>query len=577
MFHGLTIDPPGTRDRDDAISLRFEGPSLVAEIAFPDLTGPVPAESAHDIAARETGMTVYGRAGVAKAMLPAAITEQGSLDPGPPSPVFVIRIRLARDGAILGTDLRRDRFTSKGCYTYSQASEIIRSGKEGEIPLASQLAEILYRRRVAEGALVHYDLQRGAITNEEGSVRYVDVAGVRGEILIAEFMILANRCLAEMAAVNGLPILYRNHRARPAASRDDLIADLAHQDPQAFTRQAMVLERATLEPISAGHYGLNLPGYAWFTSPLRRYADLVNQRALGCWLDKRPAPRTDLAAVGRHLTDLIHRRADEKSAYLKGQAKDQHLTLLSSDLTRVKDEVLAKVIELAQRTQTLPPSLVAEILRRLPAGRFTLGMLFDTLRLSPELATAALAHLAMRPHDTMSLLGHARNLLAWPDILYEEDRQGPDQALIFTVVARLSLDGVTHVSGAAVDHTLKAARNRAVMGLFAAVYGGAPPEMISPLAASQISKTTTAKPKPTTSLPGNAKSVLNEICQRNRWPVPDYRTDRSGPDHAPVFTCVARIITDRGAVSSRPATGSNRKDAEQNAAAAWMSEHSTSR
>lgn len=582
MFHGLTIDPPGTRDRDDAISVARVGDAIIAQVAFPDLTGLILQGDDLDRAAAEIGTTIYGREGIAKAMLPWRITEQGSLDPGPPSAVFVVRIRLDHNGRILATDLRRDVFASRGCHTYAEASRIIRSPDSGEIGLASQVAQTLYQRRVADGALVHYDLQRGLITNEEGAVRQVEVAGVRAEVLIAEFMILANRCLAEIAAREGLPILYRNHRARPAASRSDLAADLAHGDPQILARQDMVLEHATIEPVSVSHYGLNLPGYAWFTSPLRRYADLLNQRALGRWLDGEPADATDLDAIGRHLTDLAHRQARQKSDYLKNQDRHQHTALLSSDLSGVSLAALSKVIEIARQTATIPPSLRTTILARLPNGGFDIATLFDVMRLSPDLATAALAELATRPHDAMSVLSHARHLLGWDEPTFTETRVDHGGAMVFTLTGHLTVDGTPHTAPPAQASSIKAARARAMISLFAEIFDAdhpAVPDVVlppKPIPAKPKGKAVTPpKARPTAVV--NGKGPLNELCQQQHWAVPVYTTDHAGPDHARVFTGRVVVDTGRGRLTSRPATGETRKEAEHAAAVAWMNEHGRTR
>ncbi len=290
MYEGITIDPAGSRDRDDAIKVVEDGRHVRVSIAFPDLTKAVVPGSTDDRVAIARGTSRYDKGGLVRPMLDRGITEEASLNPGRKRAVFVLDVVLDESATVLDYRLRRDRFESRRCLSYAEATEAMRSGGDPELALAWKTSQVLHRRRRENGALAYWDLRRGIITTEEGATRQIDVGTAKAEVTIAEMMILANTVLAAHAARGGLPILYRNHRARPAASRTDLMADLEADDPLAAQRRAMVMEAATLEPVNAGHYALNLPAYAWFTSPLRRYADLANQRALAAGLDGVAVP-----------------------------------------------------------------------------------------------------------------------------------------------------------------------------------------------------------------------------------------------------------------------------------------------
>ena len=576
MFFGFTIDPVGSHDRDDAISLRDLGKSVVIEIAFPDLTAALPARSPLDLAAAERGTSRYGGRGLIAPMLDGPVTEAASLNPGRPRPVFVLSLGLTRTGQVETVDLRRDRFESRACLTYAEATAAMRSGHDRELALAWEIAQALYRARRRNGALAYYDLARGIATNEEGTVRALDSRGAQAEVTVAEFMILANTTLAALAATHGLPILYRNHRARPAASRDDLVADLESDDATSAARRAMVLEPATLESVAAGHYALHVPAYAWFTSPLRRYADLVNQRALGGWLDGAIAPVPDLAELGARLTAMGREAAIQKAEALKARDKARHRGLVGSNPRRIAPGDMSKVIALVHEHGGLNDDLERELLHRIRDHTVGNGDYALLLGLSPSLAKAVIAHLRSVPGDAMMLLNNAKAVLAWPEPDYKEQADGPAHQRTFHVSAGCVIDARRFRTPTVTATTLKAARAAALIELLAAVAGLREAEAAPDPTAGQP-----ASPAPTPPAAGqwptsdrqNAKAYLQELCQLRKWPLPLYEGEQSGPPHKPSFQARVAVETSRGPRSASARGGTTRKDAEKRAAAAWLSQH----
>lgn len=580
MFFGFTIDPVGSHDRDDAISLRDLGKSVLVEIAFPDLTAALQPGSPLDRIAAERGTSRYGGRGLITPMLDRPVTEAASLSPGRPRPVFVLSLRLTGAAEIESVALRRDSFESRACLTYPEATAAMRSGHDRELGLAWDIGQALYRARRRNGALAYYDLARGIATNEEGTIRALDGRGAQAEVTVAEFMILANTTLAALAATHGLPILYRNHRARPAASRADLVADLEIDDATGAARRAMVLEPAVLEAVAAGHYALHVPAYAWFTSPLRRYADLVNQRALGGWLDGTTSPSPDLAALGARLTAMGREAALNKAEALKARDKARHRSLVGSDPRRIVPGDMSKVIALVHEHGGLSDGLEHELLHRIRGRTVGIGDYALLLGLSKPLAEAVIAHLRSLPSDAMMLLNNAKAVLAWPEPDYRERADGPPHQRTFHVSASFALGERRFRTPAVTASTLKGARAAALIELLAAVAGlreaeATPePDLPEPAAPSQARSAAGQWP---TSDPENAKAYLQELCQLRKWPLPVYESEQSGPPHKPSFQARVAVETSHGPRAASAKGGNTRKDAEKRAAAAWLAQYAGDR
>ena len=115
----------------------------------------------------------------------------------------------------------------------------------------------------------------------------------RSHLLIQEFMILANRAVAQWLADQDIPALYRNHTARAISpDRETMNQTLMTLGSGAAIRKRLTswLNRAEYGPALVGHFALNLPAYCHFTSPIRRLADLINHRIVKALLKQQDSP-----------------------------------------------------------------------------------------------------------------------------------------------------------------------------------------------------------------------------------------------------------------------------------------------
>jgi len=317
----ITIDPPDARDHDDAVwaapDEAADNPGgWVAVVAIADVAHYVRPASALDAAARERGNSVYFPDRVVP-MLPERISNDlCSLKPGVDRPCLAVRMVFGADGHKRKHGFMRGIMRSAAKLSYEQAQAAIDGAvDETTRPLLEPVLtplwgayQALKRGRQAREPL-ELDLpERKVILRDDGSIdRIIVPPRLDAHRLIEEFMIQANVAAAETLEQKKSPLLYRVHdvpsKIKLEALRD-FLKTLEIQLPKAGTLRPAHFNRiltrvegseidelvnevvlrslaqAEYSPANVGHFGLNLRRYAHFTSPIRRYADLVVHRAL---------------------------------------------------------------------------------------------------------------------------------------------------------------------------------------------------------------------------------------------------------------------------------------------------------
>jgi ribonuclease R len=317
----VTIDPPDAKDHDDAVHAqpdpdpRNPGGHIVS-VAIADVAHYVLPGTALDREALERGNSVYFPDRVVP-MLPERISNDlCSLRPLEDRPALAVRMVIGADGRKRSHTFHRIMIRSAARLHYEQAQLAI-SGRTDEItePLVEKILAPLYG---AYRAVLHARAERGPLDLElperkillksDGTVdRIVVPQRLESHRLIEEFMILANVAAAETCERAHVPLIYRVHDEPSPEKLNALREFLTTIDislpkagalrPDAFNNilqrvKGLEVERlvnevvlrsqaqAEYSPENFGHFGLNLRRYAHFTSPIRRYADLVVHRAL---------------------------------------------------------------------------------------------------------------------------------------------------------------------------------------------------------------------------------------------------------------------------------------------------------
>ncbi len=317
----ITIDPFDAKDHDDAVyaepDSNPENPGgVVVYVAIADVSYYVQSGTALDREALKRGNSVYFPDRVVP-MLPERISNDlCSLKEGVDRPALAVRMVYASNGRKIGHTFHRVLMKSFAKLSYTQAQAAIDGNPdEATGPLMDRVLKPLW---AAYGVLLEgrekrqpleLDLpERKLRLAKDGTVAGVDIpARLDAHKLIEEFMIQANVAAAETLEKLRQPLVYRTHDTPSLAKQESLreflrtldiplskggnlransfngILSKAKGKPYESMVSEMVLRsqsQAVYSPDNLGHFGLNLMKYAHFTSPIRRYADLIVHRAL---------------------------------------------------------------------------------------------------------------------------------------------------------------------------------------------------------------------------------------------------------------------------------------------------------
>ena len=341
----VTIDPDDARDFDDAIQVEKTGTGWRLGVHIADVATYVEPASALDREARRRGNSVYLPDRVIP-MLPERLSNGVcSLNPGVDRLTHSVFIHFDKHGVVKSARFARSVIRSAHRLTYKQAYAILTSppgDQLGErLHLAWELAALLRRKRFQHGSLdLDFPEVKVWVDKEGRPVRLERVENDESHQLIEEFMLAANEAVARELKNRAVPTIYRVHENPDpeklaeyrefVLSFDYKVGDLTHRtelqlllasihgkpEEQALKIALLKsLKRARYFSQPLGHYGLAKANYLHFTSPIRRYADLVVHRALGT--DGAPRRRGDAARhpdMGEIASIAEHISATERNA-----------------------------------------------------------------------------------------------------------------------------------------------------------------------------------------------------------------------------------------------------------------------
>jgi exoribonuclease-2 len=272
----LTIDGPVTRDYDDALSVRPFDYGTEVGIHIADAAEFVGRHGPLDEEALERATSLYLPDSKIP-MLPPLLSEGVcSLRQGEARLALSLLIRFDQEDRLLDYRFTLSRVRVHHQLTYTDANDLIATDRT--LGYLFRLGTRLRRQRIAKGAL-HLPLPELRIwVNNNGIIHISRVdREVPSQVVVSELMILANALAAAELAVRGVPAIYRSQEKpqevffHPDAPGDDLYLKY---------RQRRFLSRAELGITPKPHRGLGMEAYTSWTSPIRRYVDLVVQRQL---------------------------------------------------------------------------------------------------------------------------------------------------------------------------------------------------------------------------------------------------------------------------------------------------------
>ena len=401
----VTIDDDDARDHDDAVFAEAGDGAWHAVVAIADVAHYVHPGSALDRAARQRGNSVYFPDRVV-AMLPECLSNDlCSLLAGRERPCIAVHLWIGGDGTLIRWRFARALMRSAARLSYDDV-QAHRDGTPGEATarLPAGLIGALYgayealrQARERRGALDIERPERRVTLQDGGGVEVTARKRHASHRLIEELMIAANVAAARTLEAKRMPVMYRLHD-RPSPEKADELRGFLESLGLSLRRSpglrpgdfAQVLKRARASehrhaiheavlrsqaqaeygPERIGHFGLALAAYSHFTSPIRRYADLVVHRSLIAALglgDDGPAPGADLEELGAHLT-----ATERRAARAERETVDRYLARCMAD--RIGAVMAGRVCGLGRFGLIVRlDGLEAEGLlpaRRLPGGPF---------------------------------------------------------------------------------------------------------------------------------------------------------------------------------------------------------------
>jgi ribonuclease R len=354
----ITIDPPDAKDFDDAISLgkNVDG-NLELGVHIADVSFFVEPSSPLDVEAGSRGNSVY-LPGRTVPMLPEVLSN-GICSLQPSQRRFTKSLYLTYDssGHVLSKKFANSVIRSSCRLTYQEADRILKGHTKGFKPEVIELLKnmeslscCIEKRRTA-GGMLHLDLPETELVMDK-SGRVIDAVPADNSYphtIIEMFMVEANEAVASVLDRLNVPLMRRIHPEPDSLSmknlsklvralglslprnpgRDDIQNLLAATEGKECSLAVNLvvlrsLEKAQYAPLNIGHYALASSHYCHFTSPIRRYADLLVHRVLQCYLqgrldsakDGHILTTEDLTEMGKHIS-FSEQQAEDAERELK--------------------------------------------------------------------------------------------------------------------------------------------------------------------------------------------------------------------------------------------------------------------
>ncbi len=336
----ITIDPEQAKDFDDALSLEKAGNgNLTLGVHIADVSHFVERGSSLDREANERGNSVYLPDKVIP-MLPEELSNNVcSLMPKVDRLAFSVFLTFDKTGKCIDTDFKKTVIRSSHRFTYKEVSSILDGKKNEKAPGKAlklvkdlwKLAAKLRKQRLANNAL-DFDLpETEIVVNRKGLISEIrKVTHDESHQLVEECMLAANEAVATKLESRKIPLIYRIHEPPRAEKLQDVASELAGMgytagnlasrqnlaklvtkvkgDPlehHVHTAILRCMNRAIYSTRNVGHFGLAKDTYTHFTSPIRRYTDLVVHRQLASYLKEKSRPlynKNQVSAIAMNCT-----------------------------------------------------------------------------------------------------------------------------------------------------------------------------------------------------------------------------------------------------------------------------------
>ncbi len=338
---GYAIDssePDTPMDRDDAIAIEYKndpvhGHVTVLHITIADVAASIPrgahketnaALAALDQDAQTNGETMYFAFGISP-MLPEVLQNRLSLENGKERPGLTISVTLDHDANIVHSEFSRTMIRTH-CKSYQGASKDI-AVHGHPLQQISVVAKHVLKKKSSITDLPRYDPATGMYTDAEGNTRHINIDELSAYNTVQGCMIAANEGAAGLMRDSNF--LFRNHSYTPRDMSGTAFFSKDKLEESGGDTRKPIQNKAHYSPECHGHYGLNAPMYSHVTSPIRRYADLANQRSMHWAIDVVEATTDQIVKSRRHFPENWDRERIMHHVW-------EHATQLLGDITEYK-------------------------------------------------------------------------------------------------------------------------------------------------------------------------------------------------------------------------------------------------
>ena len=346
----VTIDGEDARDFDDAVCCEETGVGWKLFVAIADVSGYVLPGCALDIEAENRGTSVYFPQRVVP-MLPELLSNDlCSLKPAVDRPCLVCEMEISRQGLVENSRFLQALIHSRRRMTYTEMAAVVVEKNDSirrsmeplieHLDLLYRLFKLMHEARTRQGLLEFGTTETRMEFDKKGRIRSISPL-LRNDAhrLIEEFMLAANVAAAELLQGNEIPILYRNHEPpnpekladlreflagfglqlgggeKPGVNDYAVVLDTVRDREYAHLVETVLLRSMSLavyEAVNKGHFGLAFESYTHFTSPIRRYPDLLVHRAIRHLINAAPYGYSmqEMQNLGLHCSQT-ERRADD--------------------------------------------------------------------------------------------------------------------------------------------------------------------------------------------------------------------------------------------------------------------------
>lgn len=351
----VTIDGEDAKDFDDAVEVkRLKNGNYLLGVHIADVSHYVKPDTKLDLEAYKRGTSTYFP-DRAIPMLPESLSNEiCSLKPGEIRLTFSVILEINLKGKIERKDIHLSYIKSYRRMTYTEVQKIL-EGDENYIKkyqelvpqflLMKELGEILYKARKKRGA-IDFDLPEEKFEFEREKIIGIYKADrFISHRIIEEFMIAANVAVANYLSEKGYPLLYRIHEPPDSKKVLDFLEfikyfgfnfklKLEKLTPKDFQKISTELSTSPIGDFllyqmlrtfklaiysdkNAGHFGLSLKNYTHFTSPIRRYADLINHRILKKAIKGGKKPKLELNKIAKYISEREKKSTDAERETIK--------------------------------------------------------------------------------------------------------------------------------------------------------------------------------------------------------------------------------------------------------------------